>query len=790
MKLDARGAAFAAVALGLSAFGCAAADKPSHCGGGACDLGTGTGGNAEPDMADIPLPMPDLSPTGPMLGFGDTCTDNSQCKSGICVETGVGGVCSDLCPDGMCPAGYGCIGVSGQIDPGTVTYVCVPNSTQLCTPCNQSSECSLGGHDLCLPTPVGGHFCGRDCSKIGCPNGYACTDVPNSDMGTSKQCVPTSGSCDCDASKAGTTVACDIQTPTGVCKGTRTCNGASGWSGTCAPPSASDGPDDNYGDDNCDGIDGDVTRGIFVAKAAAAAVDDATCGTMAKPCKSINWGVSQAANAALRYVYVQASVYNEEVVLFNGIDIVGGYDTNWQRAARGTAGHDVVINGAFDSTEGQFIGVLAHSLTAQTTMWDLDIHGPNANDGLHPGYSTYAVHAYNAKLRLHRVGVFGGNGGDGKGGNNGTSASTTTAAGGMNGAVAPPSPPGPGPADEHSSSCETTGRGRGGDAGLNSCPDDDNTNGGPGGAGGTMDTSCTCVFGACVCNNCSATGGLNGGAAATAPSGYGYPGGGGSGGDGNSQGGNVGGPGRVDQRRRRRQRFAARGIDRVELLVRVRRRRRRARQERHRRRRRRRLGRRRRGHRLVGRGRRRRRRGRLPRAHRRHRRPGRRRQLRRVRRVVDDHDRDVLVPARQRRRRRQRRARRHRAERRRGRARRRGERRLEGGRRRRQRRARRPLGRRRRRQRRHQLRHLLAVVDGERHVELHGRRGRRQGLGRTGGLAGAGRRERRRLGQRRLPGPVERRRQLRGGRRLLAHCAFCQVARTPRAIIGSSNAMM
>ena len=50
---------------------------------------------------------------------------------------------------------------------------------------------------------------------------------------------------------------------------------------------------------------------------------------MAKPCKSINCGISQAANAALRYVYVQAAVYNEEVVLFNGIDVVGGYDSNW-----------------------------------------------------------------------------------------------------------------------------------------------------------------------------------------------------------------------------------------------------------------------------------------------------------------------------------------------------------------------------------------------------------------------------------------------------------------------------
>ncbi|HEX9101274.1 MAG TPA: hypothetical protein VF997_03685, partial [Polyangia bacterium] len=445
MKLV-RGIALAAVAFSV---GCATADKPGHCVGAGCDQGVGGGGSGDVDMAQPTTTVPMVDMASLNLGFGDTCTDNKQCKSNICLQTGIGGVCTQECPDNMCPAGYGCLGVTGQIDPG-LTYICVPNSTQLCTPCVQNSECSVGGHDWCLPSPVGGHFCGRDCKKIACPSGFTCQDVTDGDMGTAKQCVPTSGSCDCDASKTGITVACTITTPTGTCQGTRKCNGASGWSTSCDPPSASDSPDDGYKDDNCDGIDGDVTKGIFVARSATAAVDDATCGTMMKPCKSINWGISQAANAALRYVYVQAAVYNEEVVLFNGIDLVGGYDSNWQRAARGTAGHDVVITGAFDSTEGQFISVLAHSLAAQTTLWDLDIYGPNANDGAHPGYSSYAVHAYNAKLRLHRVGVFGGNGGDGRNGNPGTNAGTLTATSGMSGYVAPPSPPGPGNADEHS----------------------------------------------------------------------------------------------------------------------------------------------------------------------------------------------------------------------------------------------------------------------------------------------------------------------------------------------------
>jgi len=94
MKLV-RGAALAAAAFVL---GCASADTPSHCGGGECDLGTGIGGNGEIDMAELPLPMPDLTPG--KLSFGDSCNDNKDCKSGICVQTATGGVYTDLCPDG------------------------------------------------------------------------------------------------------------------------------------------------------------------------------------------------------------------------------------------------------------------------------------------------------------------------------------------------------------------------------------------------------------------------------------------------------------------------------------------------------------------------------------------------------------------------------------------------------------------------------------------------------------------------------------------------------------------
>ena len=140
MKLV-RGAALVAAVFVI---GCASADKPGHCTGSACDAGIGGNGTEDVDMAFQPLPPADLA--GGQLGFGDTCDDNKQCKSGICLETGIGGICTDYCPDNMCPPGYGCIGVTGQIDPGVI-YVCVPNSTTLCMSCSQNGECSVGGHN-------------------------------------------------------------------------------------------------------------------------------------------------------------------------------------------------------------------------------------------------------------------------------------------------------------------------------------------------------------------------------------------------------------------------------------------------------------------------------------------------------------------------------------------------------------------------------------------------------------------------------------------------------------------
>ena len=454
--------------------------------------------------------------------FGDPCTDGDQCESHICILVGSSGVCSQLC--GECPAGYGCFGVLGVIDPDQVSSVCVPTSSQLCSPCQADSECTLLGMDKCLTEPTGRTYCGRDCSSVACPGGYDCADQMINNVNY-KECIPHSRACDCNAAtQQGATDPCTIMTALGTrCAGASTCNGTAGW-GACQPPSSTDDPDGTYTDNNCDGIDGDVTRGIFVA---GAGVDNASCGlTYTAPCQTISRGIVRAAQAGRPNVYVQAGTYNEVVVLLNGVSVWGGYDITWQRGPYSNAGHRVTVVGKQDTTtggDGEYLTVRAHDLLVPVTIADLVLQGPVAQ-GLggaagSDGRSSYVVHARAADVSLVRVQMIAGSGAPGAAGTTGSDAAAVIVQNGMAGGNG-------GNGSQPGGTCNDSSRGAGGSSGSNVCtgsPSSRPTDGGIGGRGGTADNNCP--FGL------TATSGATGSDAAFTQGGFGLPGPGGSGGN-------------------------------------------------------------------------------------------------------------------------------------------------------------------------------------------------------------------------------------------------------------------
>jgi hypothetical protein len=394
----------------------------------------------------------------PKRGFGEPCTDRAQCDSNLCILVGTSGSCTAFC--GTCPDGWGCLGVLGIDFDDQVSFVCVPTSTQLCTTCSQDSECTLIGMDKCVPYPDGDHYCSQDCTTISCPTGYGCQNV-NIGGTNFKQCIPDSGACDCTAANPGAMQPCNIPTPWNVCLGAQTCGGATGW-GTCDPPSTIDDPDDGFADSNCDGIDGDMERGIFVSGAGA---NTASCGLVfTDPCQTIPFAISRAQATGRPHVFVQSGTYNGSLTMQNGISVYGGYDFNWQRASHSVPGHIVTIVGGVTA-------VTFNNITQPTRLDNVIINSANASG---VGASSIGVLITNSQaVELHGVLV---DPGAGTAGSDGTTGGVGAVGG--NGGVGTPG------CEDSGFGCSSCSRPAGGTPGSSICGRVGGTGGQPGNGGG------------------------------------------------------------------------------------------------------------------------------------------------------------------------------------------------------------------------------------------------------------------------------------------------------------------
>lgn len=459
-----------------------------------------SGDTAGPDGVDTDTAEVVASCSDPLKPFFCPCDTNSQCESSLCIavdEDEVARRCTLTCfGDIPCPSGWECKGVGiGQEQ----QLICLPPVVSLCKPCERAADCQKVGA-LCIDF-ADGKFCGQDCQNApnSCPAGYGCEEVIN-DLGQidGYQCVRTSGSCNCpdgtdyqndpnNCSFCGNR--CSFGGAEAGCRegGCYLKNCLNEWKNLnevesdgceyrCTYQGAEDWPDAscdavNGCDQNCDGIDGDFARAIFVSATGA----NNAAGTPYDPVRTIGEGLALAAPGGRDHVYVAAGTYNEVVTLKKGVSIFGGYsnDGKW---TRNLALHKTQITSSTGASSIRV--VIAEGIDQRTVLDGVEVlAGTNAN----PGGSSYAVWVKDSTeaLELVRVTAIGGNGGAGRNGNAGAT--------GTPGEIGSPG--------KATTDCdcdcdeENTYGGAGGSAGANQCSSGTNAAGGKGGNGGCENNS-------------------------------------------------------------------------------------------------------------------------------------------------------------------------------------------------------------------------------------------------------------------------------------------------------------
>jgi hypothetical protein len=160
--------------------------------------------------------------------------------------------------------------------------------------------------------------------------------------------------------------------------------------GACVDPCAIgvDLPDDAFADTNCDGLDGDASRAIFVAPVQHGG-DDFNPGTMDLPKLTIQGGIDGAIADGKTQVLVSAGTYPGPVTLKPGVSVFGGYHkpVGWKRSSEYVATVEVTA----PDGDGRQVGVQASVIPVETPVLFDRMHVVLSDNGA-VGGSNYGVH--------------------------------------------------------------------------------------------------------------------------------------------------------------------------------------------------------------------------------------------------------------------------------------------------------------------------------------------------------------------------------------------------------------
>ncbi len=163
-----------------------------------------------------------------------------------------------------------------------------------------------------------------------------------------------------------------------------------------------DQPDKFFFDSNCDGIDGDISKSVFVAIHG----DDANAGTQRFPKRSIQAGIDEAKASGKTWVLVGDGTYVGQINLVDGISISGGFEFGWMRSNR----VDTFVEGASPT-------ILATGINTPTTLISLTVT-PEVSER---GQSTITIGVKDSSaVILKNLTLNGGTGSEGAMGESGT----------------------------------------------------------------------------------------------------------------------------------------------------------------------------------------------------------------------------------------------------------------------------------------------------------------------------------------------------------------------------------